>query len=322
MPWRDRNGEVSGLKAATFALMFYPAIWSAYHLAVGGFGPLPIVGLVYWSGVWALALLLAALAVTPVARIFDWRRLVVIRRMVGVSALAYTLAHVVIYAALYRWDVTVLVRDMTTRTTLIVASISTIGLLALGATSTDAAVRRLGGGAWKRLHRTNYLLTALAVVHFLLSPGIFMLQYLAAGVFVWLMAWRWLDRRGRGTDPASLAGLAVVVSVFTILMEAAWLRAYQGVEAGQTLGDNATLEVGLTAGWWVLLLGLVAALGPRLLRRAHALLPHLRGDPNAPARANIPGTQLSRECARIFRARAILLGRSKARPVKSSPNRR
>ena len=89
------------------------------------------------------------------------------------------------------------------------------------------------------------------------------------------MAWRWLDRRGRGSDPASLAGLAVVVAAFTILMEAAWLSAYQGVEAGQTLGDNVTLEVGLTAGWWVLILGLVAALGPWLLQRARARLsPH------------------------------------------------
>jgi hypothetical protein len=56
-------------------------------------------GVTYWSGVWATAILLKALAVTPAATIFRWPALVDMRRMIGVTALVYTIAHVVIYFA-------------------------------------------------------------------------------------------------------------------------------------------------------------------------------------------------------------------------------
>ena len=269
-PWQDRSGGVSPLRAATFALMLYPTAWTLYHLATGGFGPLPMVGLIYWSGVWATVLLLAALAITPLCRIFRWRRLVGVRRMVGVSALLYTLAHVVIYAGLYRWDLAFLLRDIATRPTLIVATASTLGLLALGATSFDAAVRRMGGRAWKRLHRTNYLLTGLAILHFLLSPGIFSMQYLLAGVYIWLMAWRWLDRRGRGAQPGALLWLAFVCAGATALVEAGWIWAYHGGAPLETLSDNVTLILGITATWWVLALGLLIALGPGIVGAVQA----------------------------------------------------
>lgn len=267
-PWRDRNGDVSTLKALTFVVMFYPAAWCLYHLAVGGFGPLPLVGLIYWSGIWATGLLLAALAVTPISRIFTWRRLVVVRRMIGVAALAYTAGHVVIYTVLYKMDLEFLARDVLSRPTLVVASLSTLGLLVLGATSFDGAVRRMGGARWKRMHRTNYVLTGLAILHFLLSPGIFSMQYVFVGVFIWLMAWRWLDRRSRGTDPVVLVLLALTVSLGTMLIEAGWLWAFHGADPVETLSDNLTLILGVTAGWWVLALGLTVALGPRLVRAA------------------------------------------------------
>lgn len=273
-PWQDRKGNLLPAKAITFALMFYPALWALYHVSVGGFGPLVLVGLIYWSGVWATALLLLTLAVTPAARIFGWKRLVPARRIIGVSALIHTVAHVIIYLALYKWDFAFLIRDMATRLTLIVATASTIGLAALGATSFDAAVRWMNGRNWKRLHRTNYVLTGLAIVHFLLSPGIFSMQYLMAGVFFWLMAWRWLARYGRGNEPGLLLGLALASCLFTGLLEAEWMWAYHGVDPWQTLGDNFSLIVGVSAAWRVLALGLVVAVAAAFLGRrqpAHSL---------------------------------------------------
>jgi methionine sulfoxide reductase heme-binding subunit len=47
-----------------------------------------------------------------------------------------------------------------TRFSLIVALLATIGLIALGATSLDAAVARMGAKGWKRLHNIIYACAA------------------------------------------------------------------------------------------------------------------------------------------------------------------
>jgi sulfoxide reductase heme-binding subunit YedZ len=56
---------------------------------------------------------------------------------------------------------------------LILATIATIGMVALGATSFDGAIRRIGAKSWQRLHNAIYVIGALAVVHYLLSPDIY-----------------------------------------------------------------------------------------------------------------------------------------------------
>ena len=223
--WQDRGHGWSWLKAGTFALMFAPAIWLIDQYRTGEFGPVPMGGLTYWSGLWATALLLLALAITPAVTILRFGRLIIVRRMIGVTALAYTIAHIIIYFALRLWDFTRIGREMVTRPSLILAMAATLGLIALGATSLDAAVERMGALGWQRLHNTVYAATALALVHYLLSPGIFSDQYLTCGMFFWLMSWRLLARRRLGADARALAALAVVSTLFTALPEAGWVWA-------------------------------------------------------------------------------------------------
>ena len=263
-PWQDRTGKFSWLKASVFAALFLPAIWIVWQVQTRQFGPFPLAGLTYWSGVWATAMLLFALAVTPAMIVFRWRQLVVIRRMVGVTALVYTIAHTIIYFALRTWDFGLIANEMVTRLTIIIATVSLIGLIPLGVTSVDAAVRYMGAEGWARLHNTVYVLTALGLVHYLLSPGVYSSQYLMSGMFLWLMVWRWLNRRGQGTDPRALALLAIAASVFTALFEAFWEWIYQDFEFGWVLGNNFTLEFGISPAWWNLALGLLIALGAAL----------------------------------------------------------
>jgi sulfoxide reductase heme-binding subunit YedZ len=87
-PWQDRDQRLSWLKAGTLMLMFVPAIWLVYQIATEQFGPVPLGGMTYWSGLFATGLVTLALAITPVATIFGWARLIIIRRMIGVTALA------------------------------------------------------------------------------------------------------------------------------------------------------------------------------------------------------------------------------------------
>jgi sulfoxide reductase heme-binding subunit YedZ len=257
-PWQDRKRRFSALKAATFALMFAPAIWLVYQVANDEFGPVPLGGLTYWSGVWATSLLLLALAVTPAMTITRWGSLILVRRMIGVTALVYSIAHLFIYFALRFWNFASIAYEMVTRISLIIATVATIGLIALGATSLDAAVRRMGARGWQRLHNTVYVLTGLALVHYLLSPDSYSEQFLLSGIFFWLMAWRAL--RERATNPLALALLAVAACLFTALLEALWIWAYHHYGPAETLRNNFSLDFGLAPAWKVLVLGLAIAL--------------------------------------------------------------
>jgi sulfoxide reductase heme-binding subunit YedZ len=246
--------------------MLLPAIRMAYQFGTGEYGILPMSlgGLTYWSGVWATAILLMALAVTPALTIFRWPALVDVRRMIGVTALAYTIVHIVVYFALRSWNWPFIANEMVTRLTLIVATLSTIGLIALGATSLDAAIRYMGAKNWQRLHNTNYMISGLAILHVVLARGTYAEQYLLTGIFFWLMAWRVLVHYGRGADARALATLAVASCVFTALLEAGFLWGRRGYEPSWSLGNNfslAFLDVGVPPAWWVLAFGVLFALG-------------------------------------------------------------
>jgi sulfoxide reductase heme-binding subunit YedZ len=264
-PWQDRNRRFSWLKASTFALMLYPALRSAYLVGIGDYG-VPAValgGLTYWSGVWATAFLLMTLAVTPAASIFRWPAVIDVRRMIGVTALVYTIAHVIIYFVFRHWDFAFIANDMA-RLTLILATLSTIGLIVLGATSIDAAVRRMGAKNWQRLHSANYAISGLAILHVVLARGTYTEQYMLTGVFFWLMVWRVLSRYGLGANIKALAMLAVASCLFAAFLEAGFMWGRRGFDVLGTLGYNLTLsilEVGYPPAWQVLAFGLLAALG-------------------------------------------------------------
>jgi sulfoxide reductase heme-binding subunit YedZ len=187
--------------------------------------------------------------------------------MIGVTALVYTIAHIVIYFALRFWNFASIAYEMVTRISLILAILATVGLMALGATSLDAAIARMGTKGWNRLHNTVYAITALALVHYLLSPDSYPEQFLTSGMFFWLMVWRLLDRRGLGADVRALAVLAVACGLFTAFFEAGWAWAYRGYAPSGTLGLNFSLALGVSPAWQMLALGLlIAVVG--LVRRA------------------------------------------------------
>jgi sulfoxide reductase heme-binding subunit YedZ len=180
--------------------------------------------------------------------------------MIGVTALAYSIAHLIIYFALRFWNFASIAHEMTTRVSLVVATVSTIGLVALGATSFDAAVQRMGAKGWNRLHNTIYTIAALALLHYLLSPEIYPEQYLMSGMFFWLMVWRVLKRRGQRSDVGALVMLALVSCLFTAFFEAFWIWAYHGYAPSWTLRNNFSLVIGIAPAWQVLALGLLIAL--------------------------------------------------------------
>jgi sulfoxide reductase heme-binding subunit YedZ len=292
-PWQDRQRNFSWLKAIAFALVLAPAAWTAFLYFTGEYQPVPMGfnSLTYWSGVWSTVVLLAALAVTPAIRILRWPALVDTRRMIGVTALVYTLIHMVFYFGMRSWNWPLIGPEMFARWSLFWGLLSTIGLIVLGVTSLDAAIQRMGVKGWQKLHNTNYIITALAIVHVFMSRGTYAEQYILTGVFVWLIAWRLLDRYRIGADVMALIALTLGCTLFAALFQAGWysgrqnFRMWTMISSKFGLGDwdqyvplvykdiTTTLmtnfdmnywDIGVPPAWQVLFLGSLFILGAAL----------------------------------------------------------
>lgn len=137
----------------------------------GQLGPEPIKALEHIYGEAALILLVAGLAVTPLRR-FTGLTLIRFRRAIGLSAFAFVLCHLLVWAVL---DVQALDRvwaDIVKRPYITVGMAGLVLLIPLALTSNNRSVRRLGAG-WRRLHRLTYPAVLLGAVHFvMLRKGI------------------------------------------------------------------------------------------------------------------------------------------------------
>jgi methionine sulfoxide reductase heme-binding subunit len=104
--------------------------------------------MIHATGLWSVRFMLITLAITPIARMLDFSRLLLVRRIVGIAALAYALTHLGLYIADQKFVLAVVVSEIALRFYLTVGFLAVIGLAALVATSTDESVRRLGR-RWK-----------------------------------------------------------------------------------------------------------------------------------------------------------------------------
>ena len=154
-------------KPTVFALCLTPVAWHVWLLFTGGLGANPIEATNRFCGEWALRFLLIALAVTPARELFGWSALARFRRMMGLFAFFYVFLHLSSYVVLdqfFHWPS--IWEDIVKRNYITVGMVSFVLLLPLAVTSTKGWVKRLGGRAWKRLHRLVFPAAVLAVVHF------------------------------------------------------------------------------------------------------------------------------------------------------------
>lgn len=259
LPWRDRAGRFSPLKAGCLVLLALPALWVLWLWASTGLQPRPLEEAIHQTGSWAIRLLLVSLCISPLRRILNWPRLMLVRRMVGLSALAYALAHLVLFVIDQHFDLWKVTSEIVLRFYLTIGFVALLGLAALGITSTDAMVRRLGR-RWGRLHRSVYVLAVLGLVHFFIQSKIDVTEpVLLTGFFLFLMGYRLLVRRHDPT-PWRLAGLAVSAALLCALVETAWYALYRGAPAGAVLLANLDFTYAIRPAWWVLLAGIGAVL--------------------------------------------------------------
>ena len=170
MPFlRERSGRWSSVKIVAFATTLFPALWVAYQAATDDLGPRPITEAIHQIGEWTLRLLLITLAITPAQRILNYPRLILARRTLGVACALYASLHISLYLLDQHFDLLKVASEIVLRIYLLIGAVALAGLITLAATSTDAAVSRLGPERWKSLHRLIYAIGLLATVHFFMQ---------------------------------------------------------------------------------------------------------------------------------------------------------
>lgn len=266
--WHDRAGRVSGLKIATLVAVTVPALMLAADALLGGLGARPYDEAIHRSGDWAIRILTVSLAVTPAIRILTYPRLISIRRMLGVGALAYLLLHVLLYIADQGFDLPKVGSEIVLRTYLTIGFVALLILAALGATSFDGMVRHLGR-RWTQLHKLVYVAAALAAVHFFMQTKIQAYEAsLIAGFLLTLGLYRLAAKRRLAlTAPLVLAAIAVLGGLLTAGAEALWFWAGTSVPPLRVLEANLMLPDTIRPAWWVLAAGLAVACLPVLRRR-------------------------------------------------------
>jgi sulfoxide reductase heme-binding subunit YedZ len=149
------------------ALLALPWAWLAFgHLT----GRLFYGEMVHASGDWAIWCLMAALAVTPLRRLFPrqaWTAwLLSRRRYLGVAAFAYALLHAAVYL-LRQADLPRILAEAL-EAGMLAGWLAFAIFVPLALTSNDSSVRRLGR-SWKRLHRAVYAAAVLSFAHWILT---------------------------------------------------------------------------------------------------------------------------------------------------------
>ncbi len=259
MLWTDRQGRFSPIKTAALVFAVTPAIVIAYWFFTGALLPLSIKNALHLVGDWAIRFLVLTLALTPLQRIFNYPKIALIRRMMGVTAFAYAFTHFALYIVNVKYDLAFVASEIIYRFYLTIGFVALLGLSALAATSFDSAVRKLGT-KWKTLHRMVYGLAVLGLFHYYLQSKIDVSSAtLMAGLFLLAMTVRVLIARRIALTPLSLATAAVVGSLLTAAVEFAWYGLATGIPPGKILLANFSIGFGLRPAVIVLLVGLGVA---------------------------------------------------------------
>jgi sulfoxide reductase heme-binding subunit YedZ len=248
LPWFDYGGRFAPLKAAVFASLFVPAIWTAVFYALDRLGARPLTQAIHEIGDWTIRLIFISLVITPARVVLQWPKLLELRRMIGVAACLYAVAHLLLYIVDEAFSLPLVVSEIVLRIYLTIGFTALTGLVVLAWTSTDGWQRRLGARRWQKLHRIVYLIGVLAVIHFFLQSKLDEWEpTVMAGIFVWLMGCRLVSwRLGRGKLPLwTVASLSLGVGVLTALCEATYYWLSLGAPLDLVLEANLTFDSGV-----------------------------------------------------------------------------
>ncbi len=253
MPFlREKNGNLSPHKLIAFAGSCVPALYLLGLAINRDLGAQPLVELTHQTGDWSVRLLFLSLCITPARRLFNAPKLIFMRRTLGVAAFFYALAHFFLYIIDQNFALGTVAREIVLRLYLTIGFAALVMMTALGLTSTDAAVRRIGGPRWMKLHRLAYAIAILAVIHFMMQKKLNIYEPTwMAGLLAWLLFFRVAQKYYRDIRLQHLIGLVVASVLFTIAAEALWYGLLTGVNWQRVLQANLMFPEVVRPSWIV-----------------------------------------------------------------------
>lgn len=258
-PWTERNGEISWLKLPFFVLTIGPGLWIIAQWQLDLLGSKPITEAIHQTGDWVIHFLMLTLAITPLRFTGRWAKLVNVRRMLGVAAAVYAVIHLLLYAILdQKLDLLTVASEIALRIYLTIGFVALLGLIALGVTSTDAMIQRLGSDKWNRLHWLVYPITVLGLIHFYIQSKLNVYEpVLMTGLFLLLMFWRVLRSYRVPTNVFTLGGIGIAAALLTALTEIVWYWSIRGVPMARVFWSHFNFDYEIRPAWWVLAMGAV-----------------------------------------------------------------
>lgn len=245
------------LRLVTLILLCLPVLNLAWRWYDDDLGARPVTEATHITGDWAVVFLLISLALTPARSVFDWMPLVQIRRRIGVAAGLYAGLHFFIYVADQKWNLIVVALEIAKRFYLTIGFAALLILVVLSLTSTDGWQKRLRRN-WKRLHWLIYPGAMLAILHFFIQSKANVGEAtVAAGLFAWLMIWRFLPAKLR-TKYLGLGLLAVGATLAALAFELSWYGLVNHVDPVRVLRADLDPDLAPRATLKVLLSGLLA----------------------------------------------------------------
>jgi sulfoxide reductase heme-binding subunit YedZ len=248
----SRRARVA-LKVAVWAVCLYPLALLLYQFRTDNLGANPIEYVTRTLGIWTLRILLASLAMTPLRILFGISWPIAFRRLLGLFAFFSVCLHFSVWIVLdHFFDWPRMGADIVKRPYITVGMLALTLLVPLAATSTAGMVKRLGGLAWRRLHRLVYVAGVLGALHFLwLAKKGRNEPFIYAGVLALLLGVRLVDwarraaRRRWATVPASESAraaprrvLVLSIALFIGLTAwTAWPAGGQALRRGQPAPD-------------------------------------------------------------------------------------
>lgn len=153
-----------------FVVALIPFVFVVYKTLTNQLGADPAKTIVLFTGEWAIYFLFITLSVTPLRRFVTFKKvhfrwLQTHRRMLGLFTLFYAILHVLAFLVfILGLDFSRFGKELVERPYILVTIPAVLLLIALGVTSTQAMMRRLGKN-WIRLHKSIYLIAILAWLH-------------------------------------------------------------------------------------------------------------------------------------------------------------
>ncbi|MGD0680481.1 MAG: protein-methionine-sulfoxide reductase heme-binding subunit MsrQ [Terracidiphilus sp.] len=197
-----KRSTVIALKTLVWLACLWPLGRLLWGAVTNNLGADPTATITFATGLATLRILTISLAITPVRRLsprLGW--LIKFRRLLGLFAFFYASLHLLTYIALYAsFDINSMAADIAKRRYITAGVAAWLLLLPLAVTSTNWAIRKLGGKRWNRLHKLVYAAAVCGVIHYWwqVKPGVrspLTITIVLAMLLIARLVYSWMQQR-------------------------------------------------------------------------------------------------------------------------------